>query len=111
VTRWAKEDMDRKKLLQNICEYPYQFVAATTGSVNGDANTIQHPDYIITNKKSRTSYSTKPFQNRKRGMVQTSLSHQGKPGMNKVKKETLYLGEHDLGNGNYAVEIITTTTE
>ena len=25
VTKWAKEDNERKKVLQNICEYPYQF--------------------------------------------------------------------------------------
>lgn len=24
VTRWAQEDQQRKKLLQNICEFPYQ---------------------------------------------------------------------------------------
>ena len=23
VTRWAKEDYDRQKILTNICEYPY----------------------------------------------------------------------------------------
>ena len=28
-----------------------------------------------------------------------------------VKKETLYLGEHDLGDGSYAIEIICSTTE
>ena len=24
VTRWAQEDFNRRKLLDNICEYPYQ---------------------------------------------------------------------------------------
>lgn len=24
VTKWAHEDNDRRKLLHNICEYPYQ---------------------------------------------------------------------------------------
>lgn len=28
-----------------------------------------------------------------------------------VKRETLYVGEHDLGNGPYAVEIIMSTSE
>ena len=26
VTRWAQEDMQRRKLLENICEYPYQLL-------------------------------------------------------------------------------------
>ena len=27
VTRWVQEDMQRRKLLDNICEYPYQLLA------------------------------------------------------------------------------------
>ena len=28
-----------------------------------------------------------------------------------VKKETLYVGQHDLGDGEYAIEIICSTTD
>ena len=43
--------------------------------------------------------------------VRNSVS-QGNNGIAQiVKKETLYIGEHDLGNGPYAVEIITSTSE
>ena len=28
VTRWVKEDVERRKILNNICEYPYQLLSA-----------------------------------------------------------------------------------
>lgn len=74
------------------------------------------PDYII-KKKNRTAYSNQPFT-KKRGYVDGSRSQgpnsrrpQGSNSTTQIiKKETLYLGEHDLGDGPYAVEIIIAMT-
>ena len=75
-----------------------------------------HPDFII--KKNRTAYSNQPFY-KKRGYT-SGTSHSQQPGNRRttgqsmtqiVKKDTLYLGEHDLGNGAYAIEIICSTKE
>jgi hypothetical protein len=70
------------------------------------------PDFIIT-KKSRTAYSNKVNLNKKRGFTSSSNQQQRTVSQNTAvtKKETLYTGEHDLGNGPYAVKIITSTTE
>ena len=51
VTKWAVEDQERRKLLNNICEYPYQI-----GSKEEDADGVNAylngpPDFII--RKSR----------------------------------------------------------
>jgi len=74
------------------------------------------PDFIIKKKANRTSYSQQPFYQRKRGYTSGSQQPQSRGGQQAsltqiVKKETLYLGEHDLGDGPYAVEIICSTTD
>ena len=54
---------------------------------------------------------------KKRGYTSGSQGPAGRNSMSRgnaaqiIKKETLYIGEHDLGNGPYAVEIIQSTTE
>ena len=53
VTRWAKEDMSRRKILSNICEFPYQFQARQEGE--GSTYMNGPPDFII-KKKNRTQY-------------------------------------------------------
>jgi len=122
VTRWAREDQSRKKILNNICEFPYQFQSRE----NIDGNTYLNgpPDFII-KKKNRTQYpmgvsNTQNQYYKKRGYtsgsmgpaVRNSMSQGGGGGVAQIiKKETMYIGEHDLGNGPYAVEIITSTTD
>lgn len=76
---------------------------------------IESADFVVSHKKSRTAYANKAFsQSRPRVGMSGSL-----PAVNRhssqmrevVKKDTLYVGEHDLGNGPYSVEIITATTK
>lgn len=105
VTKWAKEDEERRKKLERICEYPYQLQAATVQTESnvgaGSADFAQ---------RSRTNYSNKPFFNKRGGTSSsTQPPRQGSSMKQIIKKETLYIGEHDLGNGPYTVEIITST--
>ena len=115
VTRWAVEDQERRKILQNICEYPYmlkdnQDVQAVESN---DAYMSGPPDFII-KKKNRTATSNQPFYKQKRGYTgdgqggfrPSRTQHQSQTQI--VKRETVYMGEHDLGNGLYNIEILYT---
>ena len=61
VTKWAQDDFSRRKLLENICEYPYQLRSqgeeqqplSPTGE-DGGAYQAGAPDFII-KKKNRTA--------------------------------------------------------
>ena len=75
------------------------------------------PDYII-KKKNRTAGYGQPFHQKKRGYTSGSDNNAGfRPNRTHansqqiVKKETVYMGEHDLGNGSYNVEILFTVQE
>ena len=112
VTQWHKEAEDRQKLLTNICEYPYAL--QSQGKPEDGQGYLEGPPDFIIKKKNRTSYSNQPFYQKKRGY--TSGSQQPSRGAQNsmiqiVKKETLYVGQHDLGDGVYAIEIICSTTE
>jgi hypothetical protein len=54
VTRWAHEDNERRKLLNNICEYPYQIGSKDDPNYIEGQNAYLSgpPDFII--KKNRT---------------------------------------------------------
>lgn len=125
VTRWAQEDVQRRKILHNICEYPYQLqqeeleaqgVMMTNEA--GEAYMSGPPDFII-KKKNRTANGNQPFF-KKRGYTSDGQG-QGQPGFRPnrtqissqqiIKKETVYVGDHDLGNGMYAVEILFTVKD
>jgi len=69
VTKWAQDDMQRRKLLHNICEYPYQLQDEMEGEIqnpdSGEAYMSGPPDFII-KKKNRTANGNQPFY-KKRG--------------------------------------------
>lgn len=74
------------------------------------------PDFII-KKKNRTVNGNQPFF-KKKGYTTDSMGNSRGSHPNRtqstgqiIKKETVYVGEHDLGNGPYAVEIIFTVNE
>ena len=58
VTNWAKENEKRKKLISNICEYPYQFdmgvdnreipqpPATANAGLYGSLDGTQQPTYV-----------------------------------------------------------------
>lgn len=66
VTKWAVEDLERRKILNNICEFPYQIgnkdeqqqpLESEMAYMNGP------PDFII--RKNRSSGGTQqPFKKR-----------------------------------------------
>jgi len=57
VTQWTKEDDSRKRLLQNICEYPYILEEQQLVAADGQQYLDGPPDFIIKKKANRTSYS------------------------------------------------------
>ena len=102
VNRWAKAEEGRKKILRNICEYPLLDKADPRGSPFGN-----QPDFIIKKKKASAS-AGQPFYKKTKGFT----TGQRRPVVNQiVKKDTLYQGEHDLGNGFYAVEILISQSD
>ena len=126
VTKWAQDDFSRRKLLENICEYPYQLQQMQEDQQQmmmqtdeaGNQYLSGPPDFII-KKKNRTANGNQPFF-KKRGYTSESGNQPGfKPNRTNaggqqqiIKKETVYVGEHDLGNSNsYAVEILFTVQE
>lgn len=54
VTRWAVEDNDRRRIVENICEYPYQLLSKSTE--DAAALTPQGPADFIIKKKNRSHY-------------------------------------------------------
>lgn len=95
VSKWQKEEDSRKRLLKNICEYPY---------VSGDSRErfpVSQPDFIIKKKKTSSSATQGGFYNKKKGYTKTD-SYQNAI----IKKETLYRGQRDLGNGSYEIEML-----
>ena len=81
----------------------------------GEAYLSGPPDFII-KKKNRTANVNQPFF-KKRGYTSDSANNGFRPsqthtgGQQIIKKETVYVGEHDLGNGMYSVEILYTINE
>lgn len=82
VTKWAQEDHDRKKLLFNICEYPYALqnrqnmddpAATLNPSAAADAYLNGPPDFII--KKQGNNRTGTQFY-KKRGYTADSLRNQ-----------------------------------
>ena len=121
VTKWAQEDASRRRLLHNICEYPYQLLSEqqqlAMGQEGPDGQYLEGPPDFIIKKKNRTAGVNQPFY-KKRGYTSDSQNGQYRPNRTQhgsqqqiVKKETVYVGEHDLGNGLYTVEILFTIRE
>ena len=118
VTRWAREDNQRRKLLDNICEYPYQLLkqnSQTDGTEGANEAYLSGPPDFIIKKKNRTANGNQPFF-KKRGYTSDGDSEmRGRRSQHNsqqiVKKETVYVGEHELGNGLYTVEILFTIKE
>lgn len=117
VTRWAQEDQERRKILNNICEYPYQLLKENEQVAQSNEAYMSGPPDFIIKKKNRTASTNQPFYKQKRG-----YSGDGQGGFRPnrthhnsqqqiIKRETVYTGEHDLGNGPYAIEILYTVKE
>ena len=83
----------------------------------GEAYMSGPPDFII-KKKNRTSNGNQPFF-KKRGYTGSSENGGFRPNKTThtsqqqiIKKETVYVGEQDLGGGqNFAIEILFTVKE
>ena len=63
------------------------------------------PDFII-RKKIKSSSTGAAFYNKKKGYSQNAAMY----GNQIIKKQTLYTGEHDLGNGIYSIEMLISQT-
>ena len=78
VTKWAQDDFSRRKLLENICEYPYQLQQMQEDQQQmmmqtdeaGNQYLSGPPDFII-KKKNRTANGNQPFF-KKRGYTSES---------------------------------------
>jgi hypothetical protein len=62
---------------------------------------MNQPDFII-KKKVKSSSTGAAFFNKKKGYTQPHQMY----GNQIVKKQTLYEGQHDLGNGIYTIEML-----
>lgn len=96
VSRWQREDNERIKILKNICEFPL---------VHKD--TFMQPEFIIKKKKSSSAHTG---VYKKKGYATYQPMMQSNPNQI-IKKETLYSGNHDLGNGFYNVQILLSMTD
>jgi len=121
VTRWEEEENHRKKLLRNICEYPYQIdqpagtlntapsnlmerASSKRAQTNYEDQKPQQADFIIKRKSAHTSM---PFY-KKRVEPERRSNPDWQEGYRQLKAVLHYQGEHDLGNGPYYVEIFST---
>lgn len=102
VQKWQRAEDSRIKILRNICEFPL---------IQKDA--YSQPDFIIKKKKQSASASNGGFYKKIKGFSsgQHQLQQQHFAANQIVKKETLYVGDHDLGNGIYNVEILLSQTD
>lgn len=97
VSKWQREDNERIKILKNICEYP--LIAK---------DVYMQPDFIIKKKKSASAHNVGYYKKKGYG----SGVNSSQPFQNQIiKKETLYTGVANLGNGEYAVEILISQTD
>ncbi len=98
VSKWENDEISRKRMLSNICEYPYlleqmSITQSMHTSQTGHYNSGP-PDFII--KKKKNALTSQPFY-KKRGYTNDV-----------AKKQVLYQGRQSLGdeNGaNFDVEI------
>ena len=67
---------------------------------------LSQPDFIITKKTKNKSNSTSSGFDKKKGFTTNSQMRPEFNGNQIIKKETLYAGEHDLGNGIYSIEML-----
>lgn len=98
VSKWQREDNERIKILKNICEFPLIYKDTY----------MQQPEFIIKKKKSSSAHTGGIYK--KKGYS----SHQPMTSSNPnqiIKKETLYSGNHELGNGLYNVQILLSMTD
>lgn len=99
VSRWQREDDKRIKILKNICEYPL---------IHKDV--YNQPDFIIKKKKSASAHNVGSYY-KKRGYG-TNNQNQSSVFQNQIiKKETLFTGLANLGNGDYVIEILISQTD
>ena len=89
--------------MKNICEYP---LIDKEGGVNGQ------PDFII-KKKVKSASVGNAFYKKTRGYTQGQNQMQPNQfAANQIiKKETLYTGVNDLGNGSYNIEMLISQTD
>jgi len=82
------------------------------GSLDSNHYNNGPPDFVIKKNRNNAYATNNQGFNKKRGY--TSSSYGTRPGRGNVsgsvKKEVLYRGEHDLGDGNYHVEVNQTVT-
>jgi len=90
--------MSRKRILENICEYPL---------ITKDA--FSQPDFIIRKRNKSSAPTAAGYYNRKKGYANNSAAQYQANQI--VKKETLYNGNHDLGNGVYNIEMLISQTD
>ena len=95
VSKWQREEDQRLKVLKNICEYPL-----------ASQDSLMQPDFII-KKKVKSSSTGAAFYNKKKGFSQPPQMY----GNQIVKKQTLYTGQHELGNGIYSIEMLISQTD
>lgn len=91
VSKWQKDEDHRVRILKNICEYPL-----------ASQDSLMQPDFII-KKKVKSSSTGAAFYNKKKGFSQPPTQMYGNQ---IVKKQTLYQGQHELGNGLYSIEML-----
>ena len=101
MSSWQRDEESRTRILRNICEYPL-----LEKSIDRD----RAPDFIIRRKTAAASTGTGFYHAKKKGYTGNTASgarSQVRAPMNQIiKKQSLYTGEHDLGNGIYFVEML-----
>lgn len=94
VSKWQKEDNERIKILKNICEFPLV-----------QKEMYMQPDFIIKKKKSSSAHNVANYKKKGYASGNGPLSMQSQANQI-IKKESLYVGTHELGNGFYQIEIL-----
>lgn len=92
VQSWQKDEVKRKRTLANICEYPLVM-----------KDPYAQPDFII-KRRNKSSNTAGGFYKKKGFANPMQAAHYAANQI--VKKQTLFNGNHDLGNGVYNVEIL-----
>ena len=90
-------------MLRNICEFP---LVEKEASVTG----YGQADFIIKKKKTSQSAGGQAFYKKTKGYTSGGNNSQVRPntffGNQIIKKQSLYIGQHELGNGNYNIEML-----
>ena len=71
VSKWQREEDERKKILKNICEYPL------VDKIDTQSSLMMQPDFII--KKKKTSASTGNAFYKKKGYTNPNRTSMAPP--------------------------------